>query len=368
MNRKGLVILILAIMMVAGTVLTTRWFERRRDAATLQGSGTVEARYIRVGSKVGGRIDKVLVREGDSVQPGQVLITFDDKELQAALGQSRAAWQKAHAGSRPEDIAQARAATAEAKAEYEQRKNGYRREDVAAAQADLDRANAEEVRTHKDFDRYDALAKKDLVSRQQRDAAEASWKVAAAQQKNAQEKLAQLKRGYRPEEIAAAEARYRQMLATQEKFERGSRAEDIDLAKAAYNYDEARAREAQVVSPAAASVEILDVRPGDLVAPNTPVATLLERDQIYVRIYIPETEIGRVQLGQPAEVRVDSFPTKAFHGVVEQINQQAEFLPRNVQTRSERVHEVIGVKIRIDDTAGGVRSGMAADVKLKPAN
>ena len=112
MNRKGLVILILAIIIVAGTVLTAGWFERRRDAATLQGSGTVEARYIRVGSKVGGRIDKVLVREGDSVQPGQVLITFDDKELQATLGQSRAAWQKAHTGSRPEDIAQARAATA----------------------------------------------------------------------------------------------------------------------------------------------------------------------------------------------------------------------------------------------------------------
>jgi len=367
MSRKQLVILIVLIALVAGAVIGVRWFERRRDSATLQGSGTVEARYIRVGSKVGGRIDKVLVREGDTVQPGQVLITFDDRELQAALGQSRAAWEKAHTGSRPEDIAQARAATAEAKAEFEQRKNGYRHEDISAAQSDLDRATAEEVRTHNDFDRYEALSKKDLISRQQRDAAEASWKMAAAQQKNVQQKLVELQRGYRPEEIAAAEARYHQMLATQEKFERGSRAEDIDLAKAAFNYDEARAREAQVVSPSAATVEVLDVRPGDLIAPNTPIATLLERDQIYVRIYIPETEIGHVRIGQPAEVRVDSFPKTAFNGIVEQINQQAEFLPRNVQTRSERVHEVIGVKIRINDAAG-VRSGMAADVKLKPAN
>jgi multidrug resistance efflux pump len=366
MSRKQLVILILLIALVGGAVLSVGWFERR-DSATLQGSGTVEARYIRVGSKVGGRIEKVLVREGDTVQAGQVLITFDDRELQAALGQSRAAWEKAHTGSRPEDIAQARAATAEAKAEFEQRKNGYRHEDIGAAQSDLDRATAEEVRTHNDFDRYEALSKKDLISRQQRDAAEASWKMAAAQQKNVQQKLAQLQRGYRSEEIAAAEARYRQMLATQQKFERGSRAEDIDLAKAAFNYDEARAREAQVVSPSSATVEVLDVRPGDLIAPNTPTATLLERDQIYVRIYIPETEIGHVRIGQPAEVRVDSFPKTAFSGVVEQINQQAEFLPRNVQTRSERVHEVIGVKIRIND-APGVRSGMAADVKLKPAN
>ena len=367
MSRKLLAILILLAALAAGAAVLVRWYQHG-SVAPLQGSGTVEARYIRVGSKVGGRIDKVLVREGDSVQPGQVLVSFDDQELQAALGQSRAAWQKAHSGSRPEDIAEARAATAQAKAEYDQRKNGYRREDISAAQADLDRANAEEVRTHNDFDRYDALAKKDLVSRQQRDAAEASWKVAAAQQKNAQQKLAELQHGYRPEEIAAAEARYRQMQATQEKFERGSRVEDIDLAKAAYTYDEARARESQVVSPAAATVEVLDVRPGDLIAPNTPVATLLERDEIYVRIYIPETEIGRVRLGQLAEVRVDSFPKTVFNGVVEQINQQAEFLPRNVQTRSERVHEVIGVKVRVNDTTGGVRSGMAADVKLKTGN
>jgi multidrug resistance efflux pump len=358
MSHKNSAILIVLIVLVTAAVVSARWFHGRNDS-TLQGSGTVEARDIRVGSKVGGRIDKVLVREGDYVKAGQILITFDDKELQAALGQSRAAWEKAHTGSRPEDIAQA---------EYEQRKNGYRSEDIAAAQSDLDRANAEEARTHNDFDRYDALAKKDLVSRQQRDAAEAAWKVAAAQQKNAEQKLAELQRGYRPEEIASAEGRYRAALATEEKFEHGSRAEDIDLAKAAYNYDAARAREAQVVSPADATVEVLDVRPGDLIAPNTPVATLLERDQVYIRIYIPETEIGRVRLGQHAEVRVDSFPNTAFNGVVEQINQQAEFLPRNVQTRSERVHEVIGVKVRINDTTGGVRSGMAADVKLKAAN
>jgi multidrug resistance efflux pump len=365
MSRKNIVILVLLVVLVTGAVVTARWIQRSNDA-TLQGSGTVEARDTRVGSKVGGRIDKVLVREGDRVEPGQVLVTFDDKELQAELNQSRAAWEKAYTGSRPEDIAEARAATAQAKAEYEQRKNGYRREDIAAAQADLDRANAEEVRTHNDFDRYEALAQKDLVSRQQRDAAEASWKMAAAQQKNAREKLDEFQRGYRPEEIAAAEARYHQMLATQQKFERGSRPEDIELARAAYNYDQARARESQVIAPSAATVEVLDIRPGDLIAPNVPVATLLEADQIYVRIYIPETEIGRVRLGQQAEVRVDSFPKTVFNGVVEQINQQAEFLPRNVQTRSERVHEVIGVKIRINDTTGGVRSGMAADVKLKP--
>ncbi len=94
----------------------------------------MEARDIRVGSKVGGRIDKVLVREGDRVQPGQTLITFDDKELLASLDQSRAAAEKAQRGYRPEEIAEARAAAAQAKADYELRLNGYRKEDIAAAQ------------------------------------------------------------------------------------------------------------------------------------------------------------------------------------------------------------------------------------------
>jgi HlyD family secretion protein len=362
MNRKRLIGILAVAAAIAATAYAAGWFHR--DSA-LQGSGTVEARNIRVGSKIAGRIDQVLVREGDRVKPGQVLVTFDDKELQASLQQSRAAAEKAQRGYRPEEIAEARAAAAQAKAEYEQRKNGYRKEDIAAAQADLDRAQADENRTHLDFQRYDALAKKDLVSKQQRDTAEAAWRIAVATAENAQHKLDQLQHGYRAEEIAAAEARYRQAQATLEKLEHGNRREDVEAAKAALSYDEARFRERQVIAPTAATIEVLDVRPGDLVAPNTPVATLLEQNQIYIRIYIPETEIGHVKIGQKAEVRVDSFPNKVFDGEVEQINQQAEFLPRNVQTREERVHQVFGVKVRISDSSDQVRAGMAADVKLK---
>jgi multidrug resistance efflux pump len=365
MNRKRIVIIVVVAGVAAVAAYSARWFHHDTQ---LRGSGTVEARNIRVGSKVGGRIDKVLVLEGDSVEPGQMLITFDDRELRASLGESRAAAEKAERGYRTEEIAEARAAAAQAKAEYDQRRNGYRQEDIDAAQADLDRTTADEVRTHLDYQRYDALAAKDLVSKQQRDTAEANWKMARAQKENAQHKLDELKRGYRPEEIASAEARYHQTQATLEKFERGNRREDIAAARAALAYDEARFRERQVLAPSAATVEVLDVRPGDLIAPNTPIATLLERDQIYVRIYIPETQIGQVQLGQKAEIRVDSFPNQAFAGVVEQINQQAEFLPRNVQTVEERVHQVFGVKVRINDPSHRVLAGMAADVKLSPAS
>jgi HlyD family secretion protein len=365
MKRKWPVLLVVVLGILTAAAYSAGWF---RKEAGLRSSGTVESRNIRVGSKIGGRIEKVLVREGDFVEPGQVLITFDDKELQAALSESRAAAEKSTRGFRVEEIAEARAAAAQAKAEYEQRKNGYRQEDIDSAKADLDRAAADETRANLDYQRYEALAQKDLVSKQQRDAAEATWKMSLAQKQSAEHRLDELQRGYRHEEIAAAQARYHQTEATLDKFERGNRPEDIAAARAALAMDEARYRERQVLAPAAATVEVLDVRPGDLIAPNTPVATLLERDQTYVRIYIPETQYGQVRVGQKAEIQVDSFPKQIFHGVVEQINQQSEFLPRNVQTREERVHQVIGIKVRIDDPTHRVLAGMAADVKLATAN
>src|SRR5580700_2066689 len=127
MNRKILIPALVVAVLIGLAVYSSGMLHRD---ASLHGSGTVEARNIRVGSKIGGRIDKVLVREGDSVQPGQVLITFDDKELQAGLEQSRAGAEKAQRGYRPEEIAEARAAAAQAKADFEMRKNGYRKEDI----------------------------------------------------------------------------------------------------------------------------------------------------------------------------------------------------------------------------------------------
>src|SRR6516225_5611417 len=129
MNRKLVFIIIALAAVLAATAVYASWF--RRDDS-IRGSGTVEARNIRVGSKVGGRIDKVLVREGDSVEAGQILVTFDDRELKATLEQSRANLEKMERGARAEEIAEARAAAAQAKADFEQRQNGYRPEEIDA--------------------------------------------------------------------------------------------------------------------------------------------------------------------------------------------------------------------------------------------
>jgi HlyD family secretion protein len=360
MKRKRLIVI--AIVLGLG-VAAYVWASSRPQP--LVASGTVEARDIRVGSKVGGRIEQVLVREGDRVEAGQVLATFDDRELKATMDASLANFQKLQRGFRPEEVEQVRAQAAQAKADYELRRNGNRKEDIDAAQADVDRARADSVRTESTWKRVSDLSNQDVFSKQQRDDAEGAWKNAVAAQRSAQEKLAALRNGFRPEEVASAEHHYHDASARAQEYERGSRREDIAQARAQYEYDAARYRERQVVSPAASTVEVMDIRPGDLIAPNLPIVTLLERDQLYIRIYVPETEMGRVKLGQKAFVTLDAFPKQPFDGEVEQINQQSEFLPRNVQTREERVHQMVGVKVRVHDDQGRIRPGMAADVKLK---
>lgn len=360
MKRKRLIVI--AIVLGLG-VAAYVWASSRPQP--LVASGTVEARDIRVGSKVGGRIEQVLVREGDKVEAGQVLATFDDRELKATMDASLANFQKLQRGFRPEEVEQVRAQAAQAKADYELRRNGNRKEDIDAAQADADRARADSVRTESTWKRVSDLSNQDVFSKQQRDDAEGAWKNAVAAQRSAQEKLAALRNGFRPEEVASAEHHYHDASAKAQEYERGSRREDIAQARAQYEYDAARYRERQVVSPAASTVEVMDIRPGDLIAPNLPIVTLLERDQLYIRIYVPETEMGRVKLGQKAFVTLDAFPKQPFDGEIEQINQQSEFLPRNVQTREERVHQMVGVKVRVHDDQGRIRPGMAADVKLK---
>lgn len=352
---------------LALVVVVTYYAVASRTPQSLEGSGTIEARNIRVGSKVGGRIAEVKVREGDRVEAGQVLVTFEDQELLAALESARASLEKMQHGFRPEEIAEARAGAAQAAAQHHDLAAGYRQEQIAAARADAQRARAEALRARQTFDRVANLAHAEVFSKQQRDDATAAHHAAQAALAATEQRLAELERGFRPQQVQAAEAAWKQAEARKQLVERGYRAEDIAIARAALRDAESRYREHRVLAPAAAVVEVLDIRPGDLVAPNTSVATLLERDQIFVRIYVPETEIGRVRIGQPATLTVDSFPGHTFAAVVEQVNQKAEFLPRNVQTRAERVHQVFGVKLRITDPEALLRPGMAADVALQPA-
>ena len=197
------------------------------------------------------------------------------------------------------------------------------------------------------------------------------WQVSEARLEATQQELELLLSGSRPEEIEAAEKKFAEWMARLRRLEKGSRPEDIAAAEARLRGAEAelhaveiRLSESEVTAPADARVEIIEIRPGDLIAPGAPVATLLEKDQIYIEVYLPETKLGLVQLGDPVTVTVDSFPGESLDGRVTFIAQEGEFTPRNVQTRTEREHLVFALRVRVNDSHR-LRPGMAADACLQ---
>jgi HlyD family secretion protein len=209
------------------------------------------------------------------------------------------------------------------------------RSDLAAAQIDTAIRDAGAASAQLEFLRADAKRQKDLLARRvvSPNDAERAESAAKTQEKN----------------VEAAQMRIIQ-----------ARAQLADI--------EAQLKEMQVVAPAESVLEVLTVKVGDVLPPNGEVATLLLPQHLWVRVYVPETWLGKIKLGEQIHLRVDSFPGKDFPGVVEQINRQAEFTPRNVQTVEDRIKQVFGVKIRLPNDDDRLRAGMAADVYFPNVN
>jgi membrane fusion protein YbhG len=350
---KKKIAIIAAIVIIGG--FSVAYALRSRGNDGLLASGTLEARNISIGSKVGGRVSKVLVREGDHVEPNQLLVVFDSGELEGQLLQARGRLEAARAnlakmlkGSRAEEIAEANAAS-----------NGYREAELAQARADLERAHVDHTNAGRELQRSEALTQAGAMSQQSLDNARDRERAAAAQVSSFRNA------------VAAAEGRLNAAKAVALRTEHGFRSEEISAARAEVVLAEGQLKEAEakwaereVRSPATAVVETMDLRPGDLLSPNSSVAQLLESDQLFLMVYVPETRIGAVALGQPAQIRVDTYPNQVFQGRVEQIRQQSEFLPRNIQTREERIHQVIGVKVRVENPDNRLRAGVSADVEF----
>src|SRR5262249_29662049 len=149
----------------------------------------------------------------------------------------------------------------------------------------------------------------------------------------------------RSEDRAAAEAR---------AAEAAARVRELDVAL----------KEAEVRAPEPALVEVVAVRPGDLVAANQPILRVLRTGDLWVKVYVPETDLARVRLHQKVELTVDGYPGRRFQGEVTHIAAESEFTPRNVQSVDERRHQVFGVRVRVADPQGVFKSGMAAEVTV----
>ncbi|MBA2744269.1 MAG: HlyD family efflux transporter periplasmic adaptor subunit, partial [Chthoniobacterales bacterium] len=166
----------------------------------------------------------------------------------------------------------------------------------------------------------------------------------------------------RSKTVSPSEAERAQSAAnTQEKTFAAAKGR-VAQTRAQFDEVEAQLREMQVVAPADSVLEILSVKVGDVLPANREVATLLLPQHLWVRVYVPEPWLGLIKLHEEVRVHVDSFTDDEFSGTVEQINRQAEFTPRNVQTVEDRIRQVFGVKIRLENRDDKLRAGMSADV------
>ncbi|MEP7053467.1 MAG: efflux RND transporter periplasmic adaptor subunit [Pseudomonadota bacterium] len=341
-------------------------------------SGTVEARTISVGSRAGGRIKSVLVREGETVAAGQALITLEPGDFPAQLVQAKAQlvqWQanleKLHKGARPEELAEARARALTAKAAFDQAVAGSRPEEVAAAEARLAVQEVAVEKAQLDAERMRALDQSGATAKIDVDNVNMELKGAIALRDALKHQLDQLKNGSRRTEVQQAQAREMEQAASAKLVASGTREEDLKAAQAQVDGAQGHVDQIQslideltISSPLPARVEALDLRPGDILAANATAAVLLEEKQLYVRIYVPETLLGRLKIGQAVPVSVDSFPDQSFQGVVEHINEVGEYSPRNLQTADERADQVFAARVGLRNGFDKLRAGMAAFIRV----
>lgn len=311
MKMKKIRLVVLGLLVLAAALGALWWMRSRSTAKPLLLSGTIEARDVEVGSLTGGRVVSVPVAEGATVRRGQPIVVLETDLVDLQVSQQSAR-------------------VDEARANLVKAQRGPRSEEVARARAEAE--NAERERR-----RQKSLLDQGIVGQQQYDAAATAARMSL-------ETLRENERGSRPEDIAAARAALAR--------------EEGQLA-----YLRRQKQESVVVSPADGVIESIDLRPGDLVAPNQPVARILEPSQVWVRVYVPEPLLGRVRVGQKAAVRVDTYPKREFGGRVVEIRTQAEYTPRNVQTLDQRMDQVFGVKVAIDP-APELKPGMSAMVRI----
>jgi HlyD family secretion protein len=319
------IIAVLALLALAAGVAWFRpWVPAGGTGLTLYGN--VDIREVQPAFNASGAVTAVLVEEGARVKRGQLLATLDDTRYAAALAQASAQvdnqkqiLDRLLAGSRPEEIAQARAAMDALETTFRNNEANWRR--------------------------LATLAPTGAATIQQRDDARAAYESTRQQYEAARQVWLLAVKGPREEDIAAARAAWQASVAA--------------MAQARRAFDDTR-----LYAPADGVIENRILEPGDMASPQTPVVTMALPSPLWVRAYVPETMLGRIRLGAPAEVRTDSFPGRVYHGWVGYLSPTAEFTPKTVETPELRTALVYQLRVYVCDGRDELRLGMPATVTI----
>jgi HlyD family secretion protein len=312
------------VLLVLGA-LATAACGKGKDDGVIAASGHVEATEVRLSAKVPGQVEAIAVQEGDTVTAGQEIARLDTTDVRLALDA-------------------ARAERAQADAERRLRVAGSRKEDIAEAEAQVQRAQADLRGAQEDLQRMEKLLASGSGTDKARDDARTRRDMAAANLEAARERLRKLSAGSRPEEIDSARARVA-----------GADAKIAQL--------EQQIADAVVKSPVDGVVAEKLVEKGELLTRGTGLVVITELARPWLTVYVPEPDLGRLRLGQEAEVSTDAGQKRTGH--VTFVSPQAEFTPKNVQTPEERAKLVYKVKIGLENADGVFKPGMPAEARLR---
>ena len=312
---------------VLGTALLAAGCGEGNEDGRILASGHVEATEVLVSTKVPGTLERLAVDEGSTVQVGEEIARIDTVDTLLALES-------------------AKAEQALARAELRLRLAGTREEDILEARAQLVRAEADLAGATRDLERMEGLLATGSGTTKSRDDARTRHDVAAASVEAVRERVRRMEAGFRDEEKDAARARVQ--------------AADAGIARL-----EQQLEDAVIRSPVGGVVTRKLSEEGELMAPGTGIVVVTDLASAWLNAYIPEPDLGRIRLGQEAEVLTDDGQSR--EGRVSFIASQAEFTPKNVQTRDERVKLVFRIKVAVDNEDGLFKPGMPAEARLQPA-
>jgi HlyD family secretion protein len=383
----------LGLLLTGVGILTSYLISSHSEANTLRVSGRIEGYETDIGAKVAGRIEFIAVREGDEVKKQQVIVKLDDAEIQAQMKGALArvdAMQKQEEQARLqisllesqilENQLTLKQALGDAKGRIFQAESSVASSEAQLNQAiaQVEQAKAELKLTQMNRDRYAKLVNQGAVTRQQFDQAQTSWETALANLhshqaavdsfrklvNSAQGQLTQAQStGFNPS-IRSTQLTGLNTQLAQTRLKLAAAQADVNNAKASQQEMKAKIGDLNVISPINGVVVTRSVEPGAVVTTGKTLLTVIDPKTVYLRAFIPQGNIGKVRVGQEAKIFLDSAPKEPLSAKVAAIDTQASFTPENIYFQQDRVKQVFGVKITIDNPAGLAKPGMPADAEI----
>ncbi|MGE5647648.1 MAG: efflux RND transporter periplasmic adaptor subunit [Acidobacteriota bacterium] len=387
MKKKLIPVIVLAAAALA--IWAARSWIHRGDNGAIRVSGNIELTEVNISFKVPGKLIERAVDEGDRVAKGTVVARLDKDQLTGQHARARAAVDAAGSALIQQRTAidlqaetlegqiQQRAAEAQAaETRLAELLAGSREQEKEQARAAVERAQSDYQRAANDWKRAQTLFKNEDISASDHDQFRTRFETAGAQLKTAKEQLALVLEGPRKEQIETARAQLAQAQAAlrlaraqrlelkRKRQEMATRVAEVGQRKADLAIVETQLADTVAATPIGGVVLVKSAEPGEVLAAGTAVLTVGDIDHPWLRAYINEKDLGRIRLGDKANVTTDSFPGKIYAGRVSFISSEAEFTPKQIQTTEERAKLMYRIKIDVENPRGELKSNMPADAEI----